>query len=713
MPHLSSSFRRARRAVGPWLLLLGAAAGLRAEPDNAVEFVATPPVDRRNTHYISNRAPLAPTPLVPLPLRAIRPGGWLRQQLELQADGFHGHFAEISKFLKKEKNAWLDLRGEGDHGWEEVPYWLKGFAHNAYLLGRQDQIAEAQAWFEGVFAGQQPDGWFGPRKAKPSVRSVREGERDLWPNMIMLFALQSYYDYSDDVRVLELMRRYARWQMDYLRSRPERGATRPETPYWNWQQQRAGDALWNVYWLYNRTGDESLLALAREIFAWSADWTSGLASAHNVNVAQSFDTAAIFWQQSHDPRHLASAERNWTSVRAEYGQVPGGMFGADEQFRPGFTGPRQAVETCGIVEEMLSDEQLLQVTGDPRWADRAENVAFNSFPASMTADLRGVRYLTAPNQPLSDGASKAPGIRNAGAMFLMSPSRYRCCQHNFGHGWPYLASSLWFATGDDGVAAVFYGESEVTARVGARGTETRITAQTHYPFDETVRLKLSPAEATRFPLYLRVPEWCRDPQLTVNGRTIGIRRTPGPGFVRLERTWRAGDAVELTLPMRLQLRRWEKNGGSVSVDRGPLTFSLQIKEDYRRAGGSEAWPSWEIWPASPWNFGLVLAPGDETRSFAVETRPWPADDRPFTQAGAPIVLHARGRRIREWGLDSRGLIDEVQRSPAFTPEPAVPITLIPMGAARLRISAFPVAGDKPEAHAWIKPSAAPAASAKN
>lgn len=674
-----------------------------ADDDIRARFVASPPTDRRNDHYVSNRAPLTPTPLVPLPIKAIEPRGWLRKQLELQADGFHGHFGEISRFLKKENNSWLDPKGQGDHGWEEVPYWLKGFAHNAYILNRPELIKEAQVWIEGALASQQPDGWFGPQKAKPTVKST-EGEHDLWPKMIMLFCLQSYYDYSGDARVLALMEKYFRWELAV----PEEKFL---PPYW--QQQRAADNLWSVYWLYNRTGEAWLLELASKIHRRTADWTSGIASPHNVNIAEAFDSPAIYWQQSHDPLHLAATERNWQSVRADYGQVPGGMFGADEKTRPGFSGPRQAIETCGIVEEMLSDEQLLQVSGDPRWADRAEDAAYNSLTAALTADLKAVRYLTAPNQPLSDAQSKSPGILNSGPMYLMSPSRYRCCQHNFGHGWPYLASSLWFATGDNGLAAVFYNDSEVSAKIGARAVDVKLREETHYPFDENVRLKFSSLEEVRFPLYLRVPGWCQAPDVKVNGRSAQITGAPptetkGRGFIIVDRTWRDGDVVELALPMPLAVRRWEKNGDSVSVDRGPLTFSLSIEENYQRAGGTDKWPSWEIKPASPWNYGLVLDAMNAAGSFTIVKREWPADNMPFTHQGSPILLKAKGRRIPQWQLDEHGLVEEVQRSPARTTEPIEAITLIPMGAARLRISAFPVASAGPDALTWIS-SASPAA----
>ena len=74
------------------------------------------------SQYTANRGPLAPSRLVELPFGAVKPEGWLRKQLELQAEGFHGRLTEISGFLKRDGNAWLDRHGVGQHGWEEVPY---------------------------------------------------------------------------------------------------------------------------------------------------------------------------------------------------------------------------------------------------------------------------------------------------------------------------------------------------------------------------------------------------------------------------------------------------------------------------------------------------------------------------------------------------------------------------------------------------------------
>lgn len=675
------------RTLAPIVPLLFA--GCAVAPSPAPARGVAIPTGRANAHYATNKAPLQPSPLVKLPVGAVRPEGWLRKQLELQNAGFHGHLTEISRFLQKEGNAWLSASGQGEHGWEEVPYWLKGFADCAYLLGDEAHIAEAKLWIEGALKSQREDGWFGPRDVKATVSST-EGPLDLWPNMVMLACLQSYFEFTDDPRVLELMRRYFRWE-----------TTVPEEhflpPYW--QHQRAGDNLWSVYWLYNRTGEPWLLELADKIHRHTADWTGGVPDWHNVNMAQAFGGPAFHWMQSGRANEYAAAERNWRTFRERFGQVPGGMFGGDENCRIGFTDPRQAIETCGMVELMYSCERLLQVTGDADWADRCEDVAFNSLPAALTADLKALRYLTAPNQPLSDGAPKNPGIENGGPMYQMNPNRHRCCQHNFGHGWPYFVEHLWMAAPDDGLAAVMYGPCRVTATVGD-GAPVELVVATQYPFRDRVEITLRAPRAVTFPLFLRVPVWCAAPRLEVDGEAAPVAGSTDR-WLRIERTWRAGDTqLVWTLPMTTTLRRWTENEDSVTVDRGPLSYSLRIDERYVKDGGTDAWPAWSIEPATPWNYGLFEP---DAAAIRVVERPWPADDVPFTQANSPIALEAKGKRLANWQLDPNGLVGELAPSPVASDAPVEPITLLPMGACRLRISSFPVVDDGPDARAWPPP----------
>ena len=163
-----------------------------------------PDCTQANVNYAGNRSPLRPMNFIKLPVGAIQPEGWLKKYLNLQKEGLTGHLGEISAWLAKDNNAWLT--NGGDHGWEEVPYWLKGYGNMAYILKDEKMINEAKTWIEGVFRSQQPNGYFGPV-------NTRNGKPELWAQMIMLWCLQSYYEYSQDERVINLMTNYFKWQM--------------------------------------------------------------------------------------------------------------------------------------------------------------------------------------------------------------------------------------------------------------------------------------------------------------------------------------------------------------------------------------------------------------------------------------------------------------------------------------------------------------------
>jgi hypothetical protein len=482
-----------------------------------------------------------------------------------------------------------------------------------------------------------------------------------------------------------------------------------------WQRMRGGDNLYSIHWLYNRTGEAWLLKAAEKMHRNTANWRmeNDLPNWHNVNVAQCFREPATWYLQSGDSRDLEFAYKNFLEIRKRFGQVPGGMFGGDENCRVGYDDPRQATETCGFVEQMLSDQMLMRISGDPFWADNCEDVAFNSYPAAVMPDFRALRYLTAPNMVLSDQKNHHPGIDNRGPFLMMNPFSSRCCQHNHSHGWPYYSKSLWWATPDNGLCAALYAANEVKAKV-ADGTEVTISEQTNYPFEEQVRFTVSTPRAVQFPLYLRIPGWCKKPAVNVNGHEV-VLKYPTKGYIRIDRLWADGDSVDLVLPMEIGIRTWQQNRNSVSVDYGPLTFALKIKEKYVRFDSTETaigdskwqkdadttqWPSFEIHPESAWNYGLVLNSRDPERSFKLIRKAWPENDFPFTQETVPLAMEVRAKKIPNWTLDRHGLCAVLQDSPVRSTEPTETVTLIPMGAARLRISAFPTIGRGPEANEW-------------
>ena len=634
---------------------------------------------------VEQGAPLQRLMLEKLPAGAIVPEGWVLRQCELQRDGLNGHLGEISAWLDKNNNAWL-VEG-GDRGWEEVPYWLRGYSHLAYLLHDEKMLEETKFWIDAVLGSQKEDGYFGPV-------NLRNGKREVWAQMIMLWCLQNWYEYTADERVLPFMKKYFEWEM------AQDDANFLED---YWENCRGGDNMWSVVWYYSKTGDASVLPLIEKLHRNNADCTNpaALPNWHNVNIAQYFREPAEMYLLTGDSTLLQASYNVHDLVRRSFGQVPGGMFGADENARIGYIDPRQGTETCGFAEQMLSDGVMIGITADPLWAENMEDVAFNSFPAAMMPDLRSLRYITSPNHTVSDSKNHHPGIDNRGPFLNMNPFSSRCCQHNHGLGWPSFIQSLAYSTPDGGVAYAVYGPNKATLDV-AGGKRVTITEDTRYPFSDTLRFTIAAKEKAKYPIYFRIPSWTTGATAMVNGKLTGA---PVAGeYLRIERTWKDGDRVELVFPMRLTVRRWPTNQNSASVNYGPLTLSLRIAEQYRKVNSAEAaigdsrwqegadpekWPTWEIYAGSPWNYALILPDDNDVSRLTVRHKPWPADNQPFTREGAPIEVTALGRLIPSWGIDGTGLTGVLPPASAKRSENVSPITLIPMGTARLRISSFP------------------------
>jgi hypothetical protein len=326
------------------------------------------------------------------------------------------------------------------------------------------------------------------------------------------------------------------------------------------------------------------------------------------------------------------------------------------------------------------------VTGDAALADRVERIAFNALPATFTADMWAHQYDQQPNQVLCTLAKRGWSTNGPESNLFGIEPNFGCCTANMHQGWPKLVQSLWMATTGKGLAAVTYAPNEVRTMAG--GVPVTLVEETEYPFRDTVRFTVTPASAVSFPLMLRIPGWATDVSLTVNGQSVTA--SPTRGFARIDRQWKAGDAVVLRLPMTPRTSTWYRN--SIAVERGPLVFSLRLGEDWKKLTAGMGKPApppaadWEVRPTTPWNYGLVTGPQGAAAPIKVQERA--IGQFPFSPDGAPVELSVIGRRVPEWTLVN-GSAGPLPESPVTSAASDETLTLVPYGAAKLRVTAFP------------------------
>jgi hypothetical protein len=637
------------------------------------------------TWAVQSRQPLHTEAVVPLPLGAIRPAGWLRRQLQVQADGLTGHLDEFWPDVGP-NSGWLGGTGES---WERGPYFVDGLIPLAYVLNDQRLIAKARPWLEWTLTHQGADGRMGPVK-----------NTDWWPNMVMLKALTQYQEATGDARVMPFMQRYFAYHLREAGSRPLR----------EWAAARWGDELVSVIWLFNRTGDPALLKLARVLHDQGADWKAHFANfefrekstpealglkpnatlsdramhAHGVNNAMALKTSALWSLISGDPTDRDAIHRALEMLDRYHG-LPNGMFSADEHYAG--QDPSQGTELCAVVEALFSLQQAIRVTGDAALADRLERIAFNALPATFTADMWAHQYDQQPNQVLCTLARRNWSTNGPESNIFGIEPNFGCCTANMHQGWPKLVQSLWMATPDKGLAAVTYAPSDVRAVAG--GVEVTVVEDTDYPFSDRVRFTVTPATATTFSLMLRIPGWATDTSVTVNGARVNVDRARG--FARLEREWNPGDVVVLRLPMTPRVSTWYRQ--SVAVERGPLVFALRLGTEWNRitSGMSKPAPApaidWEVRPTTPWNYGLIVDPAPPSANISVKLRD--SGKFPFSPDEPPVELSVQGRRVDEWTIVD-GSAGPLPQSPVTSTAPVETLTLIPYGSAKLRVTAFPV-----------------------
>jgi len=622
----------------------------------------------------TNRFPLVATPFTALPLGSIQPQGWLLAQCQMQRDGLTGNAEQIYANDLGTNSGWLG--GTGDN-WERSPYYFKGLIPLAYTMNDAGLKVKAQKWMDWLLNHQGPDGYLGPKS-----------NNDWWPRMPATYALRDYYEATGDARVPTVLSNY----FNYMR------ANLPGRPLSDWGKARAGDEMDVALWLYNRNGDTNLLSLVNLLHQQAYDWVGIYSSnnfmlygtdfqpKHNVNVEQALKFPAVYYQYSQQPGDVNALYLGLGNLMREHG-LAFGINGGTE-FLAG-NSSIQGVELCSIVEAMLSLETDVQITGDPTLADRLEGIAFNALPAALANDIKAIQYYTLANNAIVITGGHGFNQDYPNGTVPGPDSGFPCCRYNFHMGWPKFIQNSWAATSDGGLALLAYGPMMVNAIINDQPVQ--IAVNTGYPFQESAQLQMNlPGAPVNFPLQLRIPGWCANATVSVNGQNQpGV--TAGT-FWWLQRTWTNGDIVQVNLPMTLSTQTGPSR--AVAISRGPLVYSLRIGENWITNTPDPlglGFNEYTIQATTPWNYALQLNLTNPAASLTFTNSPVPAD--PFDPAQVPVSLLAQARQIPSWGIGWLGTqAFEPPLSPVASTNALVSVQLVPFGAQHLRLAWLPYLG---------------------
>lgn len=609
-------------------------------------------------------APLKQPAFVALPLGSVHAQGWLLTQLELQRDGLTGHAEEVLDELGP-SSAW---RGGDKDNWERSPYYVKGLIPLAFTLDDPTLKARAKVWVDWALQSRRSDGSYGPAS-----------NNDWWPRMVSNYFLRDYEEATGDGRILTLLTNYYHYMLAEL----------PKRPLKDWGKSRAGDDMDTVVWLYARTEDPALLKLLDLLRAQAYDWPAIMREntfqsfgrdfqpKHNVNVPQAAKMPAVAWLRSGSDADRAAPEQGYQNLMRENGLAFGIESGTEVLAG---RSPSQGVEFCSIVEQMLSDETLVRILGEARYADRLETLAFNALPAAWSRDLKALRYYTLPNHVQSVRGNHGWGQNYDNGHVYGPRSGFPCCCFNVHQGWPKFVQNSWAATPDNGLAVIAYAPTTVTVKV-ASGATAHIIQDTSYPFGEEIHFKITMTAPAQWPLLLRIPAWCDAATLMVNGQPVAAAK-PGE-FTRVDRLWSTGDEVQLKLPMHEQTLTGVH--GTVTLQRGPLVYSLALDHETKVVGNVHGFSEFEETAKTPWNYALDTKVPPELLQ----------DDKPGGNpfVSPPVKLKVKARRLPDWTLAWNGTdAMDPPTSPAGAGGLEEELVLAPFGSAELRVTSFPVLG---------------------
>lgn len=553
----------------------------------------------------------------------LKPEGWLKRQLEIQAGGLSGNLDKIWRDIRD--SAWI---GGSAEGWERVPYWLDGFVPLAYLLGDEDMISRAKRYIDAILELQREDGWICP------CTDEEIPKYDTWAVLLISKALTVYYACSGDERIPEAIYRMLRNYYELLSS--------GKIGLFDWGKARWFEGFIAINFTAQRYDEPWIKELAKILKTQGTDYAekTGLwkrplnkwtFDTHIVNIGMMLKSEAVSCDILGE-KYSDQAER-LHGILEKYNGTPVGLFTGDECLSG--LSPIQGTELCAVAEQMYSYELLYAYTGDSKWAERLEMLAFNALPATISDDMWTHQYVQMSNQIACERFPGRSQFRTNGSeahLFGLEPN-YGCCTANFNQAWPKFALS-----------AFMYSENTVICAVqipsALDDANCSIVLETDYPFRNESLYRVTAKKS--FELRVRIPRFARS--LTVSGKAY---TETGSGELSFE--FSAGEKAELRIAFETKAEFVRRPHDLASVKCGSLVFALPIEfekrmHEYERDGVERKFPycDYELVGKSDWNYGYC---GSEL--IVERTSP---GEIPFSSVRPPVTVRTEVRKV-PWELE--------------------------------------------------------------
>ena len=591
--------------------------------------------------------------------KEIKPEGWLRRQLEIQAEGLSGNLHKIWPDIRD--SAWI---GGNCEGWERVPYWLDGFIPLAYLLENEELIATVKKYIDAIVSSQEEDGWICPCKKEDRAKY------DTWAIQLICKTLKVYYECSGDERIPDVIYKILKNYYRLLKS--------GEIILFKWGKYRWFEAFVSLNFIYEKYGEDWIKDLAKIIKDQGFDYSTAVGlwkapshkwrmTTHIVNMGMMLKSEAISHELL-DEEYTDKAEK-LRSVLDKYNGTAFEGFTGDEVLSG--LDPTKGTECCAVVEQMYSYEEIFAHTGDNKWAERLEMLGFNALPATLSEDMWTHQYVQQVNQVACQKTMiMAPWSTNGpyAHTFGLEPN-FGCCTANFNQGWPKFALSTFMHNGNTIINSVM-----MPSVLSADGVKIRL--ETNYPFENKMHYFIDAQKD--FELIIRIPSFAKN--LKVNGETADakdLRIDVKQGETKIDVEFEATPFFK------------KRPNNLYALQMGSLLFSVPVAyekkmREYVKKGVERKFPycDYEFIPKTPWNYGF----SDD--AFEVDFKG--IGNVPFSQDEPPVTIKANMQQIN-WGL--KFPYRSIARK---TPKSTKPVSdiqgieLCPYGCARLRMTEMPI-----------------------